>query len=209
MTLGRLLIVAALPLGIVGCNRSSRSAPADTLALVKDSTRQLHQTSSGLGTMPFSLSSPAFAPNDPIPAKYTCEGADISPPLEWSGTPQGTRSLALIIDDPDAPDPAKPKRVFVHWVVYNIPASTTKLPENAAKSGLPPGTMQGTNDFGKQTFGGPCPPIGRHHYHFKLYALDTELSGLKNPTKAQLETAMEGHALDSSQLIGTYEKAKK
>jgi len=160
-------------------------------------------------TMPFTISSPAFAPNDPIPAKYTCEGADISPPLEWSGAPDGTRSLALIIDDPDAPDPAKPQRVYVHWVVYNISVSTSRLPENAAKSGLPPRAMQGTNDFGKQTFGGPCPPIGRHHYHFKLYALDTELRGLKNPTKAQLETAMEGHALDSSQLIGTYEKARK
>ena len=209
MTFGRLLIVGALPLAIIGCDRSSRSAPADTLALVKDSAQQLHQTSSGLRTMPFTISSPAFAPNDQIPAKYTCEGADISPPLEWSGPPDGTRSFALIVDDPDAPDPAKPQRVYVHWVVYNIPASTTKLPENAAQKGLPAGTMQGTNDFGKQTYGGPCPPIGRHHYHFKLYALDTELKGLKNPTKAQLEKAMPGHVLDNTQLIGTYEKQTK
>ncbi len=159
--------------------------------------------------MPFTISSPAFAPNDPIPAKYTCEGADISPPLEWSGAPDGTRSFALIVDDPDAPDPAKPQRVYVHWVVYNIPASVTRLPENAARSGLPHGAMQGTNDWGKQTYGGPCPPIGRHRYFFKLYALDTQLKGLKNPTKAQLEKAMQGHALDNTQLIGTYEKARK
>jgi Raf kinase inhibitor-like YbhB/YbcL family protein len=209
MTIGRLFIVVALPLTITACDRSSRSTPADTLAAVSDSVQQLHQTSTGLRTMPFTISSPAFAPNDPIPAKYTCEGADISPPLQWSGAPEGTKSFALIVDDPDAPDPAKPQRVYVHWVVYNIPASVTRLPENAAKSGLPPGAMQGTNDFGKQTYGGPCPPIGRHHYHFKLYALDTELKGLKNPTKAQLEKAMVGHTLDSTQLIGTYEKAMK
>lgn len=159
--------------------------------------------------MPFTFSSPAFAPNDPIPPKYTCEGADISPPLQWSGAPDGTRSFALIVDDPDAPDPAKPQRVYVHWVVYDIPASTTKLPENAAKKGLPAGTTQGTNDFGKQTYGGPCPPIGRHHYHFKLYALDTQLKALKNATKAQLEKAMQGHTLDNTQVIGTYEKQKK
>jgi hypothetical protein len=158
--------------------------------------------------MTFRISSPAFAPNGSIPAKYTCEGADISPPLEWSGAPDGTRSFALIVDDPDAPDPAKPQRTYVHWVVYNIPPSTTRLPENAAKSGLPPGAMQGTNDWGKQTYGGPCPPIGRHRYFFKLYALDTELKGLNAPTKAQLEKAMQGQALGNAQLIGTYEKAR-
>ena len=159
--------------------------------------------------MPFTISSPAFAPNDAIPAKYTCEGAEISPPLEWSGAPDGTKSLALIVDDPDAPDPAKPQRVYVHWVVYHIPPNVTKLPENAAKSGLPAGAMQGTNDGGKQTYGGPCPPIGRHRYFFKLYALDTQLKGLKNPTKARLEKTMQGHTLDNTQLIGTYEKTKK
>ncbi len=155
------------------------------------------------------LSSPAFAANGSIPSKYTCEGGDISPPLEWSGAPSDTKSFALIMDDPDAPDPAKPQRVYVHWVVYNIPASTTKLPENAAKSGLPSGALQGTNDWGKQTYGGPCPPIGRHRYFFKLYALDTELEGLHNPTKAQLEKAMEEHLVGDAELIGTYQKAKE
>src|ERR1700737_2058485 len=209
MTLGRLLIMGSLPLTITACGKSSRSSPADTLALVRDSAQQLHQTSSGLRTMPFTISSPAFAPNGAIPAKYTCEGADISPPLEWSGAPDGTRSFALIVDDPDAPDPAKPQRVYVHWVVYNIPASATKLPENAAKSGLPTGAVQGTNDWGKQTYGGPCPPIGRHRYFFKLYALDAQLTGLNKPNKAQLEKAMQGHIVGTTELIGTYQKAKK
>jgi Raf kinase inhibitor-like YbhB/YbcL family protein len=159
--------------------------------------------------MTFTLSSPAFAPNGSIPSKYTCEGADTSPPLEWSGAPSGTKSFALIVDDPDAPDPAKPQRVYVHWVVFNISASTTKLPENAAKSGLPSGAVQGSNDWGKQTYGGPCPPIGRHRYFFKLYALDTQLTGLNKPNKAQLEKAMQGHIVGNAQLIGTYEKAKK
>jgi Raf kinase inhibitor-like YbhB/YbcL family protein len=158
--------------------------------------------------MTFTLTSTAFAPNGPIPAKYTCEGADTSPPLQWSGAPNNTKSFALIVDDPDAPDPAKPQRVYVHWVVYDIPASATKLPENAAKSGLPSGALQGSNDWGKQTYGGPCPPIGRHRYFFKLSALDTELK-LNNPNKAQLEKAMKGHIVGNAQLIGTYQKAKK
>jgi Raf kinase inhibitor-like YbhB/YbcL family protein len=208
MTPGRFFIIGALPLTIAACDKSSRSEPADTLALVNDSAQQVHQTSSGLRAMPFTIKSPAFAPNGSIPSTYTCEGADISPPLEWSGPPDGTKSFALVVDDPDAPDPAKPQRVYVHWVVYDIPASATKLPENAAKKGLPSGALQGTNDFGKQTYGGPCPPIGRHRYFFKLYALDTQLKGLKNPTKAQLEKAMQGHALDNTQLIGTYQKTK-
>jgi hypothetical protein len=157
-------------------------------------------------SMAFTISSPAFAPNGAIPSKYTCEGADTSPPLEWSGAPNGTRSFALIVDDPDAPDPAKPQRVYVHWVVYNIPPTTSNLAEGAGKSGLPQGARQGSNDWGKQTYGGPCPPIGRHRYFFKLYALDGFLE-LKNPTKAQLEAAMKGHTLGQAQVIGTYQKS--
>jgi Raf kinase inhibitor-like YbhB/YbcL family protein len=155
--------------------------------------------------MPLKISSTAFTPKGPIPAKYTCEGEDISPPLAWAGTPEGTRTFALIVDDPDAPDPAKPQRVYVHWVVCNIPSTTTKFAENAAKRGLPPGAEQGSNDWGKQTYGGPCPPIGRHRYFFKLYALDTQLS-LKNPNKAQLEKAMEGHVIGQAEIVGTYQK---
>jgi Raf kinase inhibitor-like YbhB/YbcL family protein len=157
--------------------------------------------------MLFTISSSAFAPNDPIPAKYTCEGADISPPLEWSGAPDGTKSLALIVDDPDAPDPAKPQRVYVHWVVYNISGTTISLPENASKTGLPKSAVQGKNDWGNPQYGGPCPPIGRHRYFFKLYALDAELTGLSSPTKADLERAMKAHVIDSGEVIGTYQKA--
>jgi Raf kinase inhibitor-like YbhB/YbcL family protein len=159
--------------------------------------------------MPFILTSPAFAPNGAIPSKYTCEGADMSPPLEWFGVPRDAKTLVLIVDDPDAPDPAKPQRVYVHWVLYNIPATVTKLPENAAKAGLPSGTLQGLNDWNKQTYGGPCPPIGRHRYFFKLYALDNDLPELFNATKSVLEKAMEEHLVEHAELIGTYQKTKQ
>ncbi|MDQ5872517.1 MAG: YbhB/YbcL family Raf kinase inhibitor-like protein [Acidobacteriota bacterium] len=158
--------------------------------------------------MTFKLISPAFGENGSIPSQYTCDGDDISPPLVWSDVPSGTKSLALIMDDPDSPDPAKPQRVYVHWVVYNISPMTLKLPLNAAKSGLPLRALHGTNDWGKQTYGGPCPAIGKHRYFFKLYALDDQLKGLKNPTKAQVEEAMMGHLVDNVELVGTYEKRK-
>jgi len=156
--------------------------------------------------MAFKLISPAFA-NGSIPSQYTCDGDDTSPPLAWSDTPYGTKSLALIMDDPDSPDPAKPERVYTHWIVYNISSITRKLALNGSTV-LPPPALHGTNDWGKQSYGGPCPRIGKHRYFFKLYALDTELRGLKNPTKAQLEKAMEGHLIDHVELVGTYEKKK-
>jgi Raf kinase inhibitor-like YbhB/YbcL family protein len=206
---GQLLRTAFLALTLAACVRSEPS-PTDTLAVITDTSGQPQQIDhSAHSTMTFNLTSPAFPPNGSIPAKYTCEGADIAPPLQWSGAPNGTKTFALIVDDPDAPDPAKPQRVYVHWVVYNIPAGTTKLPENAAKSGLPSGAVQGTNDWGKQTYGGPCPPIGRHRYFFKLYALDSELTGLNKPNKAQVEKAIQGHIIGNAEVIGTYEKAKK
>jgi Raf kinase inhibitor-like YbhB/YbcL family protein len=154
----------------------------------------------------FKITSTAFQPGGSIPSKYTCDDRDVSPPLAWSGAPPGTKTFALIVDDPDAPDPAKPQRVYVHWVIYNLPATTTALPENASKKGLSTGAVQGKNDWGKAEYGGPCPPIGRHRYFFKLYALDTELTGLSLPTKADVERAMKGHVLDSIELIGTYQK---
>ena len=157
--------------------------------------------------MSIKITSTAFQPGGSIPSKYTCEDRDLSPPLAWSGAPPGTKTFALIVDDPDAPDPAKPQRVYVHWVVYNIPAATVALADNASKKGLPKGAVQGKNDWGKAEYGGPCPPIGRHRYFFKLYALDTELTGLSSPTKADLERAMKGHVLGSGELIGTYQKA--
>jgi Raf kinase inhibitor-like YbhB/YbcL family protein len=156
--------------------------------------------------MPFTLTSPAFSNNGSIPKKYTCEGPDDSPQLDWSGAPSATKTFALIVDDPDAPDPKAPKMVYVHWVVYNIPAETTRLPENAHKN-LPSGARHGSNDWKRATWGGPCPPIGRHRYFFKLYALDTDLRSLTNPTKADIEKAMQGHILATAQLMGTYQKA--
>ena len=152
------------------------------------------------------LSSPAFQPGGEIPTDYTCEGKDISPPLEWQGVPAGTRSLALIIDDPDAPDPAAPKMTWVHWILFNLPAETTGLPAGTTAKNLPPGTQAGINDFKRTSYGGPCPPIGRHRYFHKLYALDTLLEGLGTPTKQQLETAMAGHILAQAELMGTYQK---
>ena len=152
------------------------------------------------------LTSPAFANNGAIPKQYTCEGADISPPLRWSGAPQGTKSFALIVDDPDAPDPRAPKITWVHWVVYNIPADANELAEGAAKKGLAAGAQQGLNDWKRADYGGPCPPIGRHRYFHKLYALDTVLPDLGHATKAQLLDAMKGHVAGEVQLVGTYQK---
>lgn len=159
--------------------------------------------------MALNVTSDAFAQGAAIPARYTCEGENISPPLSWSGAPAGTKSIALIMEDPDAPDPAKPQRVWVHWVVYNIPADVAGLPEDASKNGLPAGAMKGKGDSGKTEYGGPCPPIGRHRYFFKLYALDADLTGLTTPSKADLLKAMEGHVVASGELMGTYQKSGK
>ena len=160
----------------------------------------------GAGGPAMQLSSPAFAPGAEIPAVHTCEGADRPPPLAWSGAPAGTKSFALVVDDPDAPDPKAPKTVWVHWVVYNLPAATTRLPEGGK---LPSGALEGVNDFKRPGWGGPCPPVGRHRYFFKLYALDVVLPDLGRPTKAELEKAMKGHVVGNAELVGTYEKAKK
>ena len=153
--------------------------------------------------MAITLTSGAFLPNQPIPARYTCDGEDVSPPLAWVGVPAGTRSLALIIDDPDAPDPKHPRQVWVHWVVYNLPPDTTGLTEGGT---LPPGTLVGRNDWKRADYGGPCPPIGQHRYFHKLYALDTVLPDIKHPTKSQLEQAMKGHILAQTELVGAYER---
>ena len=152
------------------------------------------------------LTSPVFENHASIPRVYTCQGEDFSPPLAWGGLPEGTQSLALIVDDPDAPDPAAPKRTWVHWVLYDISPEATELEEGVDADELPTGTREGLNDWGRTGYGGPCPPIGRHRYFFKLYALDTVLPDLGHPTKAQLEQAMQGHVLEKVELIGTYEK---
>jgi Raf kinase inhibitor-like YbhB/YbcL family protein len=153
-----------------------------------------------------SMTSTAFDHQGEIPAVHTCDGDDISPPLEWDNLPAGTQSLALIVDDPDAPDPAAPRMTWVHWVLYNLPPEPGGLPEAVAPSALPGGTGQGLNDWKRTGYGGPCPPIGRHRYFHKLYALDTRLSDLIEPTKAELEDAMQGHVLEMTELIGTYQR---
>jgi Raf kinase inhibitor-like YbhB/YbcL family protein len=162
----------------------------------------------GSAAMAMSLTTPAFNQNGQIPSKYTCEGDDVSPPLAWDGVPESAKSLVLIIDDPDAPDPKAPQRVWVHWVVYNIPPDVKGLLENASKAGLPQGTVLGLNDFKKTEYGGPCPPIGRHRYFHKLYALDIRLD-LKGATKSQIEQAMKGHVRANVELIGTYQKGDR
>ncbi len=159
----------------------------------------------GAGKPSLVVTSSAFAAGAAIPASFTCEGENVAPPLAWSGAPAGTQSYAVIVDDPDAPDPAAPKRTFVHWVLVNIPASVTSLEAGAAP---PPGAMTGTNDFDHAAWNGPCPPIGRHRYMFKVYALDVPALGRAEMTKPQLLAAMAGHVLAKGELMGTYEKAK-
>ena len=154
--------------------------------------------------MALKLASSAFSQNGPIPSDHTCDGANTPPPLAWSGVPNGTKSLALIVDDPDAPDPKAPKRTYVHWVLYDIPPTASGL---AAEGAPPAGAREGRNDFGKRGYGGPCPPVGRHRYFFKLYALDATLGDLGAPKKDVLERAMRDHVLDHAELIGTYERA--
>ncbi|MDC0721565.1 YbhB/YbcL family Raf kinase inhibitor-like protein [Nannocystis bainbridge] len=153
------------------------------------------------------LRSPAFASMGPIPRAHTCEGDDISPPLEWGDPPAGTCSFALIVQDPDAPDPAAPRRIWVHWIVVDLPPDLRALPADAAAS-LPSGARHGANDWGRTAWGGPCPPIGRHRYFFALYALDTRLDALQAPTRAALEAAMAGRILARAELVGTYEKQR-
>lgn len=146
----------------------------------------------------------AFEHQGKIPPCYTCEGANISPALAWGDLPEATQSLALIIDDPDAPDPAAPERIWVHWVLYNLPVACGGLDENV--SVLPSGTLEGLNDWKVTGYGGPCPPIGRHRYFHTLYALDTALPDLKCPDRKQLDQAMRGHVLAEAQCMGSYQK---
>lgn len=150
------------------------------------------------------IGSTAFSDHSPIPSRYTCDGRGISPPLSWTGVPEGTRSLALIEADPDAPDPAAPRVVWVHWVLYNLPSDSRGLPEGVRR--LPCGTLEGVNGWGRMGYGGPCPPVGRHRYFYVLYALDVVLPDLGGPAMADLERAMRGHVLARGVLVGTYQR---
>lgn len=154
------------------------------------------------------LTSTAFIHNGEIPLSYTCDGKDVPPPLAWKDVPEATKSLVLIVDDPDAPDPKAPKMTWVHWVLYNIPSNVDSLQEAIMSDRLPSGTLEGLNDWKRTGYGGPCPPIGRHRYFHKLYALDGVLLNLNSPTKAKLETKMTGHIITNAELVGTYERTK-
>lgn len=160
----------------------------------------------GGAAMALSLKSSAFEHQNAIPKGFTCDGSNVSPALSWSNVPQTAKSLALIVDDPDAPAPFLPLRTWVHWLLYNIPPTVSELPQNIAPQDLPKGALQGKNDWKETGYKGPCPPIGRHRYFFKLYALDTALPDLNQPDKAALEKAMEGHIIDKAELIGTYKR---
>lgn len=152
------------------------------------------------------IESASFQHHGEIPPRHTCDGQNISPALSWQNVPAGTRSLALIVEDPDAPDPDAPRTIWVHWVLYNIPAGTNGLHESVSAKELPAGTLQGVNDWKNYGYGGPCPPIGKHRYYHRLFALDAVLPDLKHPTKARLEQAMQGHIIAQASLVGLYKR---
>lgn len=156
--------------------------------------------------MTLSISSAAFTPNGAIPEQYTCDGRNISPPLVWTGVSAAAKSLVLVIDDPDAPDPAAPRMIWTHWLLYNIPPDTTGLPEAVPVAGLPAGTREGINDWKRTGYGGPCPPIGRHRYFHRIYALDRVLPDLGLPARDKLLRAIQPHVIAQAELVATYQK---
>ena len=165
--------------------------------------------SKGIGDpMTFVLTSPSFDDQGSIPRKQSCEGGEVAPSLSWSGAPGASKSFVLIVDDPDAPDPQAPKKTWVHWILYDIPPTTTALPEGTTSKTLPPGTREGLNDWKRTGYGGPCPPTGRHRYFHQLYALDIVLGDMGHPTKAAVENAMKGHIVAQARLVGTYQKGQ-
>ncbi len=190
-------------------SRRASVAPAAFAAwVVLAAAVALGEPREGGSAMGFELTSPSFPAMGEIPRRHTCEGEDVSPDLRWSGVPEGAKSLVLVVDDPDAPDPAAPKMTWVHWVLYDIPPDATGLPEAVPAAKLPAGTQQGQNDWKRTGYRGPCPPIGRHRYFHKLYALGEPLGDLGQPTKAELERAMRGKVLAQAELVGTYEKGR-
>ena len=152
--------------------------------------------------MPLTLRSPAFQDHGAIPTVHTCDGADTAPPLEWGDVPTGTKSLVLVVDDPDAPNPVAPTHTHVHWVLYDIPPSTTSLPAGGA---VPDGAREGLNSWRHTGYGGPCPPIGCHRYFFKLHALDTTLGDRGTPTADALDKLIRDHVIERAELVGTYQ----
>jgi Raf kinase inhibitor-like YbhB/YbcL family protein len=204
----RSFAIVSLALSLAACARTE-TAKTDTAEVISNvGPPRGNIVADTASPAQLTVTSTAFSPNGSIPVKYTCEGSGISPPLELGGVPAGAKSVVLIVEDPDAPDPAKPTRVVSHWVAYNIPPNTSMIAENASKSGFPAGAAQGLNERNAVGYMGPCPPIGTHRYLFKASALDTVLT-LNKPKKADVEAAMKGHVVGSGELIGTYKKTKK
>lgn len=198
------LIVAALASGLLasGCGHGGEAPAAGAPAPLAGAPHRAGEEAA----MGMILFSPDFEANGIIPALHTCDDADVSPELRWSGAPEGTRSFALIVDDPDAPDPEAPKTIWVHWVLHDLPPGTSGLARGIEE--LPAGTREGKNDWGKTGYRGPCPPIGQHRYFFRLHALDTVLGDLGAPTRTELTRAMEGHVLSVAELMGRYQRGK-
>ncbi len=187
----RLLFILAAVVLIASC---TQNAPAGTTAAENKEQAKNNE----VVALPLNLSSPAFSNNAVLPAKFTCEGADVNPELRIDGVPSGAKSLVLVVDDPDAPS-----RVWEHWTLINIPPDTVTIAENS----VPKGAVQLANDFRRVEWGGPCPPPGKvHHYLFRLYALDSRLNLSSSSTKADVEKAMKGRVLEETVLVGTYER---
>lgn len=182
----------ALLAGLVLCACRTPKQPASSPSASPSST--------------LALESSAFEAGAIIPTVHTCRGKDIAPELSWDGVPEGTESLVLIMDDPDGPSPENPRFTFVHWVVYDLPPETRHLPEGVRSRDLPAGSRVAPNDFGLRRYSGPCPPVGRHRYVFKLYALDTTLGRVPFASNDRVLAAMEGHVLDRTELVGRFQR---
>jgi len=181
--------------------------PCRNFPRLKESAEQARAIVLGeKSAMPLTITSPSFPHNGMIPLRHTCDGLDISPALDWTDVPANTKSLALIIDDPDAPDPLAPKVRWVHWLLYNLPADSSGLPEGVTPKALSALALQGRNDWGRTGYGGPCPPIGVHRYMHRIFALDVQLPDLRYPTRAVLEKAMQGHVIERAELVGRYQR---
>jgi Raf kinase inhibitor-like YbhB/YbcL family protein len=202
MNTGAVLAILTFLIATVACG--DKQQERDTMETVREPMNDSAQTSAEVESKGIKMMSAAFDHEGTIPVKFTCDGADVSPPLRWIGVPDSAKSLVLIMDDPDAPG-----KTWVHWVLYNIPPDTTYLPEHMPSIvTLEDGAVHGVTDFGRYGYGGPCPPSGVHRYFFKLYALDTMLDLPPKADKAAVVKAMEEHVLTSGEIMGKYRRQK-